>query len=73
MRLSLFALAGLAAARATRRSEDQGLALHKRAEFNISGSPYGDPQELQKRDGTKYVFMHHVRVHYKSPSLTDHL
>ncbi|KAJ7612255.1 glycosyl hydrolase family 71-domain-containing protein [Roridomyces roridus] len=59
--LSLAAAATAATARYSKRSDDQGLALHKRAPLPSNSSQVqDDPTELLKRDGTKYVFMHHI-------------
>ncbi|KAJ7091081.1 glycosyl hydrolase family 71-domain-containing protein [Mycena epipterygia] len=52
---------GVVAAYTTGRSEGEGLALHRRTPVsNGSRVLHEDVSELQKRDGTKYVFMHHI-------------
>ncbi|KAJ7479212.1 glycosyl hydrolase family 71-domain-containing protein [Mycena latifolia] len=60
-----------AAAHTTHRSD----ASQRRAPiFNTSGSLHEDPSELQKRDGTKYVFIHHIvgsAYHYTQDTWAD--
>jgi hypothetical protein len=53
-----------AAARHSRRShgEINAVLKHKRAPSTVNNrTVFGDVADLEKRDQTKYVFMHHVR------------
>ncbi|KAJ7434682.1 glycosyl hydrolase family 71-domain-containing protein [Mycena latifolia] len=62
MRFSRFFSACLSVYAAAAHNTPRSHALHKRAPvFNTSHALREDPAEMQKRDGTKYVFMHHSR------------
>ncbi|KAJ7697830.1 glycosyl hydrolase family 71-domain-containing protein [Mycena rosella] len=54
---------------------DQDAAVHRHtSHFNASLGLREDPAELRKRDGTKYVFMHHIvgsDYHYTQATWTD--
>lgn len=62
--LSLFSLVAASVASSVQRSEVPILFnKHKRISTSLANATNfirDDPAELQKRDGTKYVFMHHV-------------
>ncbi|KAJ7479209.1 glycosyl hydrolase family 71-domain-containing protein [Mycena latifolia] len=61
MRFSRFFSACLSVYAAAAHNTPRSHALHKRAPvFNTSHALREDPAEMQKRDGTKYVFMHHI-------------
>lgn len=43
------------------RMQKHGLSRRSHAGRTNLTLPFDDPKELERRDGTKYVFMHHVR------------
>ena len=51
----------LAALGVEARMQKRGSA-RKHAGYSNMTLPFDDPKELERRDGTKYVFMHHVRL-----------
>ncbi|KAJ6614204.1 glycosyl hydrolase family 71-domain-containing protein [Mycena sp. CBHHK59/15] len=56
------------------RTIENGTPIHRRPRpFNVSRGILEDPAELQKRDGTKYVFMHHSlqSYHYTQATWAD--
>lgn len=79
LKLSIVLLSSLfiSSTTASHLSNHHGVTLKRKRNWNVFSNRSQliaeDPAELQKRDGTKYVFMHHVNVLSPSASCSVNL